>query len=137
MTKAERAAWQREYRKRNADSYAQYTRDYYAQNKDRIQANKKKRETPHLKKCHQLRTHYGITYDDYLKMLAEQGGGCAICKGTSPGRKGVTHFSVDHCHATNRVRGLLCTSCNNGLGRFKDSPTFLENAIAYLKKEVC
>lgn len=84
----------------------------------------------------QLRKQYGITVEQYDAMLAAQGGGCAIC-GDPPdgvGRAGV-RLHVDHCHATNRVRGLLCNSCNNGLGRFRDRPELLRAAAAYLAAE--
>lgn len=67
-------------------------------------------------------------------LLKKQGGRCAICwviptKGI--GRE--TKLAVDHCHATGRVRGLLCMNCNVGLGLFKDSQARLAMAIAYLR----
>ena len=42
-------------------------------------------------------------------------------------------LAVDHCHTTGEVRGLLCFGCNTALGRFKDDPTLLKNAIKYLQ----
>ncbi len=74
---------------------------------------------------------YGITHDDYKKMLAAQGGVCAICKGEETKRW--THFSVDHNHETGEVRGLLCHTCNTGLGQFQDSPEMLAEAANYLR----
>jgi hypothetical protein len=60
-----------------------------------------------------LRNLYGITEEDYDRMLAEQGGGCAVCgKAPDPGR----FLDVDHDHKTDRVRGLLCRGCNRMLG---------------------
>ena len=61
---------------------------------------------------------YGITGDDYARMLAEQGGGCAICGAKSPGKR-ARYFAVDHCHVTGTVRGLLCIKCNWRLGWFE------------------
>jgi hypothetical protein len=86
-----------------------------------------------------LKRVYGITVDDYYKMLANQNGGCAICgsKVASARRRkyvATEMFFVDHCHSTGKVRGLLCGTCNRGLGYFKDSPELLSNAIAYLKE---
>lgn len=78
-----------------------------------------------------LRQNYGITLDDRNNMIAEQGGKCAICKNDlSEGR----HVHVDHDHITEKVRGILCSNCNIGLGNFKDNPTTLFLAIEYLKK---
>ncbi len=77
------------------------------------------------------RAAYGITLADYNRLLEEQNFSCAICKSTSCGR--YKHFSVDHCHNTKVVRGLLCSECNLGLGKFKDNLALLEDAVNYLK----
>jgi len=74
---------------------------------------------------------FGMTVEDYDRLLAEQGGVCAICGGLPSRTK---HLHVDHCHETNRLRGLLCDACNLGLGKFKDSPETLERAAAYLRR---
>lgn len=66
----------------------------------------------------------------YDQMLASQGGVCAIC-GMPPTKE---RLHVDHCHNTGSVRGLLCYSCNAGLGSFKDAASLLEAAIGYLDK---
>ena len=60
---------------------------------------------------------YGITSDDYNRMLAEQGGGCKLC-GWAP-QRGHRRLAVDHCHKTGRVRGLLCAVCNGGIGKLE------------------
>lgn len=75
---------------------------------------------------------WGLTETDYQDMLASQGGGCAICGSYDPGN-GRANFCIDHCHTTNIIRGLLCDSCNKGLGCLKDSIINLEKAIQYLK----
>lgn len=73
---------------------------------------------------------YGIDAAAYDEMLRGQNGVCAICLTATPGGR---FFCVDHCHRTGRVRGLLCTHCNHGLGKFADSTANLERAINYLK----
>lgn len=72
---------------------------------------------------------YGLTEADYLKILTDQGGVCAICHlyQTDGG-----YLFVDHSHESGLVRGLLCSSCNFGLARWKDSVEFLGRAIEYL-----
>ena len=72
----------------------------------------------------------GLTVDEYDKMLENQQGKCAICGGGREKQK--YSFSVDHCHATGKIRGILCSNCNAGLGFFKDNPQSLTNAITYL-----
>jgi hypothetical protein len=49
---------------------------------------------------------------------------------------GISRLSVDHCHNTGKIRGILCTKCNTGLGSFKDNIELLMNAIKYLKGEL-
>lgn len=79
-----------------------------------------------------LQRAYGIRTKDYDEMLEAQGFCCALCGSKDP--KGKGRFHVDHCHATGKVRALLCTYCNLGLGHFRDSPELLEAAIIYLKE---
>lgn len=74
-----------------------------------------------------LRVKYGISNEDYASMLEAQGAVCAICEQPQE-RK----LFVDHCHDTGTVRGLLCHSCNVGLGWFRDDPKRLVAAVAYL-----
>ena len=83
-----------------------------------------------------LKQKYNLTLDQYEFMSTIQNHVCAICqKPESAKQKGTTRFlSVDHCHATSKIRGLLCFECNIGLGKFKDDTQLLTKAIAYLKK---
>jgi hypothetical protein len=76
---------------------------------------------------------YRLTTADFDAMLAAQGGVCAIC-GTTDWRGKGNRPCVDHDHATGAVRGILCTNCNNGLGRFADDPARLRAAVAYLER---
>jgi hypothetical protein len=79
-----------------------------------------------------LCAQYGITCADYERMLQAQFGGCAIC-GRGQSRSSDDNLYIDHCHKTGRVRGLLCTACNAGLGQFQDDPKLLRRAARYLK----
>ena len=84
-------------------------------------------------------TRYGLTLTGYRDILDTQGGGCAICGGQPRGRK---RFHIDHDHSCcppeqscgKCVRGLLCDDCNRGLGMFRDSSEYLQNAVNYLDR---
>lgn len=76
-----------------------------------------------------LEKRYGMTMEEYDKLLENQGGVCAICKNATEG-----NLVVDHDHATNKVRGLLCHPCNRSLGQMKDSVSTLQAAIQYLQR---
>lgn len=79
-------------------------------------------------------TRYGITFADYQAMHGNQNGRCAICDGPPNGNgKKYGRFSVDHDHDTNEIRGLLCGTCNSGLGMFRDDPHLLDLASDYLR----
>ena len=82
-----------------------------------------------------LKRKYGLlTLSDYGRMLAEQGGTCAIC-GAGPDSERnhrFTSLAVDHDHETGQVRGLLCSMCNRGIGVIGDHN--LAAAAAYIQK---
>jgi Recombination endonuclease VII len=87
-----------------------------------------KKLTPRTK---HLKQKYGMTEADYRALFEAQGGVCAICR-CLPDGVDLTLLVVDHDHETGRVRGLLCTTCNLGLERFKDDPKLLRAAALYL-----
>lgn len=103
---------------RNIDEKRAYMRKAskagYKRNKNEYRDKKRKRI-------------YGITPDKYQEMLLSQDNACAICK-----QKFSKTPCIDHCHATNMVRGLLCNPCNRALGLFQDDLINLANAITYL-----
>ena len=88
------------------------------------------------KKLSKLLREFGVNKEQYNNMTIEQNNLCAICKNveTSKHKSGtVKSLAVDHCHKTNKIRGLLCSKCNLAIGVFKDSIEILESAISYLK----
>ena len=108
---------------------------------------------PHCKKCNTARAskwnkknpnkrkiiiqknnykkRYGLSVEDKQFMIDKQNGLCAICNNQLK----TTHdVCVDHCHITNKVRGILCRKCNLGIGHFNDSLDSLKSALKYLKK---
>lgn len=100
----------------------QHTKDYRRKNLHR--RKEKDRWWNILKK-------YGITKDEYVAMLAAQGGKCLICGSLPTSQR---HFSVDHCHETGRIRGILCAKCNTGIGLLGDDVERLKKSVAYLEK---
>lgn len=89
----------------------------------------------------ELGKKFGITLNEYNKLLEAQNGVCWICK-RPPATKAL---SVDHKHVLNdkkqnprdtrtRVRGLLCWHCNNAIAKFDDKPEMLRAAASYLEK---
>jgi hypothetical protein len=106
--------------------YDKYARRWFLKNRDRI--NAKRRENYRRDRTRSL-VAYGIDQAAYDRMLKRQNGKCAIC-GAAPGKR---RLGVDHDHETGAVRGLLCLSCNGGLGLFRDDVDMLRAALAYLE----
>ncbi len=77
-----------------------------------------------------IKHKYNLTESEYLALYVKQNGSCAICGSKSLGKT----LSIDHCHKTDNIRGLLCNYCNTGLGMFKDNIGNLIKAIGYLNK---
>jgi hypothetical protein len=126
-----------------------YYKKYYAKHKDRLlayQRAQRKNETPERRKARlarkqnpvtvhncQLKRKFGITVEQFNEMLTAQNGVCAICGTAEIEQRTGRRLSVDHCHASGRIRALLCIRCNPGLGSFKDSPELLRAAADYIE----
>ena len=100
--------------------------EYYRKNAEAMRRYRVAYEASGSRKDRAIRRLYGLSLDDYNRLLAKQGGGCGIC-----GKMG--RLCVDHDHATKEVRGLLCHSCNLALGKLGDTPEAIENALRYLQ----
>lgn len=99
------------------------TRKWQAANPEKVRLARRKR---------QLREMYGITIEQFDAMLLDQGGKCASCDDALADTKHGRH--IDHCHATGKVRGILCSGCNIALGHAKDDVERLKALIRYLEK---
>jgi len=102
--------------------YARYQREYRLLHPERA-----------LK--YEMKRRFGLPEGEYEAMLARQNGCCNICKKpeTASGKGRPKNLAVDHCHATGKVRSLLCSACNTMIGQAKDDPSILRAAIEYLK----
>lgn len=108
---------QKRYRCRTCD--ASRHSEYYYANREMI--NGKRKYT-------NMRDRYGVTKHVYDTLLSSQNNRCAICHEASK-----KALSIDHCHQTKIIRGLLCQRCNFLLGLARDNKTILQNAVSYLK----
>ena len=83
---------------------------------------------PHKKREAYLKRAYKVSIKEYEELKLIQGGLCAICL------KPHERLVIDHCHESKKLRGLLCTTCNAGLGQFKDNTGLLREAVKYLER---
>jgi len=103
---------------RHREKYRESQRNYYAKNRAKIRASQKP---------YKQRIRYGLTPLQYAEMFSEQKGLCQICL-----LRPIQH--IDHDHRSGVVRGLLCGTCNQGLGYFHDEPGTLRAAATYLEE---
>jgi len=137
----------RAYYKKNKERFALATKRYREANHEAFRESQKRSDKKYLSlesnrikhnqqqkaKARKNRfSKYAISSEDYEKLFEFQGGKCAICKKHQDKLSRVLH--IDHSHKTNKVRGLLCASCNTGIGLFQDNPELLESAKHYLEK---
>jgi len=114
----------------------EYNRAYYRRNRERLKeagrarAAKNPERYQFLQKRSRLLCKYGLSFEEYTALLAQQEDRCAICRTdmTDP----FPSFVVDHDHITGEVRGLLCNQCNAGLGFFRDDVARVRSALRYL-----
>jgi hypothetical protein len=113
------------------DEKIAYAKKYLSANKERV--NARKRVTYRKQGRNQwLKKNYGITSEEYEKILAKQNGRCAICETDIP--NGLHKiWNVDHDHKSGKVRGLLCWNCNSAIGLLKDDDKVIENALRYVR----
>jgi len=118
--KERKNAWNRKSWNINKDKYNKNRKEYFKLNPEKQRANN-------------LKSTYGITVERYDEMYKKQGGICSICGWvpTNVGRFG--KLCVDHCHSTNKLRGLLCHQCNLMIGIAKDKQDILLKGIDYLR----
>ena len=126
-------AYYKAYRQKNKEKVKAYRKDYYKANKKKVKAYYQENKDKALaaaanSKC---KKKYGITSEQKMEMVINQNSKCLICGEPFLESK---NTCVDHCHKTGKVRGILCSKCNSGLGYFKDDINILRNALEYLEK---
>ena len=119
-------AYMREWRKtRPSAGKSEYMRAYMAEWR-RLNSNYEKPEVAATRKKNRLARQYGITPEELVKMAELQGGKCAICF-----KK--VKLVIDHSHSSGKVRGLLCSPCNLGIGCLNEDIEVIERAATYLR----
>ena len=111
----------------------EYLTSYRLANREKILKRKNiwKKKNPDKVKSASLMSDYGINLNEYNNLLLKQKYCCAICEANQATL--TLALAVDHCHKTNKIRGLLCQRCNRAIGLFNDDAKYLKAAIAYLE----
>lgn len=118
--------YQRKWREANREHLNAYARRKYAE-------NPAPKNAYHKEKAYFLKKFYGITKEDRDRMISEQGGVCPGCLRTLD--LSLPRFvQLDHDHATNKPRGVLCFGCNSCIGRAEDDPARLRRLADYLER---
>lgn len=117
--------------KSDTDNYREIQKRYYQKSKLRRIATSLawKRSHPKERLGYRLK-QYGITVDEYDKMILKQNSKCSICQETLLRDRSTV---VDHCHDSGKVRGILCSNCNCAIGHLKNSHILATSAANYLR----
>ena len=79
-----------------------------------------------------LKLDHGITIEQFELLAKKQHGVCAICKSPPSKQNRKKRLCIDHCHKTGKIRGLLCSKCNHGIGLFGDDKAIIVSAVNYI-----
>jgi hypothetical protein len=126
-----RLAAARRYQKTHRKQFAINTANWRARKQREDPAYRERRRA--YNRSNSRKRLYGLSDTDYEKMLARQGGRCALCRRKpEQTRTPKKSLSVDHSHATRKVRGLLCNNCNSLLGFAGDDANVLVRGASFL-----
>jgi hypothetical protein len=118
--------YERAWRASNRERDKEAKRAWAKANPDKVRAQQERGKKRAREKS--LKALYGITVTEYDTMHQAQGGRCAACGDVPDG-----NLSIDHCHETGRVRGLLCSPCNLALGSLREDPSRIAGLLAYAR----
>ncbi len=112
-------------------------KEYYNTNKESILEKAREYSKSDFRKykarINSIKKYFDISEDQVRLMLDNQKGCCAICGDSLVFPDSIKAYCVDHCHETNKIRGLLCSLCNTGIGALGDTLEDLKNAVKYLE----
>ena len=120
----------KELRYKDIEKKREYDRLNYLKNKEKISKERKEyyRKFPELVRKRRMMTTYKITAEKYDELNSINK--CQCCGKNK--KEFVKGLSIDHCHKSGEVRGMLCTNCNTAIGLFDDNPDIMRKAIGYL-----
>jgi len=95
---------------------------------DRKEDKKYRQNNPSKQRLCKVKHTYGLNKKEYEALVKKHNGKCAICEFDNK------QLGIDHCHYTGKVRGLLCSRCNSGIGMLGDDVKTLQKAMKYLKE---
>jgi hypothetical protein len=127
--KEARREYDKEYYKANREKKIEQVRKYREDNLEKTRESSRNTRRKYKRELRNTKTIklYGITLTEYEGMVNAQKGCCTIC-----GSLKNNELVIDHNHLTGKFRGLICATCNSGLGFFKDDAELLKKAISYL-----
>lgn len=148
--KDRRRSQQRKYRESHREQIRERSREYMGRPEVRARCNaarntpegkakrklehqRARKKNPELHRWSWLKAKYGLMKHDYEAMLQEQNGRCKICDALPTGLGVGKILEVDHCHKTNRVRGLICRRCNTAIAYLESEPSLLAKMVSYLQ----
>jgi len=131
---AEIRAYHRAYRRSHREKVNATLKAWTEKNKDRILERHREYDRKRGFR-RRLFLRHKLTVEDYLRLLEDQSGCCAICDSEGPRHgDGIIRLDVDHDHDTGLIRGLLCNPCNTGIGHLHDDVETLKRAVKYLRR---
>lgn len=107
--------------KETQDRYAPYRKEYYQQPEQKLKYRKRF-----------IERKYGISYEEYEKMVDLQRNVCYVCNRPEPDKRNA-HLAIDHCHKTGKIRKLLCSRCNKIVGGLEENEDLAEKIKQYIK----
>ena len=121
---------QRRYRARYPEKIKVANKVYRKENQAKIKVYNEMNQEKY--RSYELKRKYNLTIEEYNELFVNQCGKCAICGKHQTKLK--MSLAVDHCHETGKIRGLLCSNCNRGIGLLNNDIENLKCAIIYLNK---
>lgn len=127
------------WNKSNPDAHAEHERNHRDHNPDIVKENKARhtKNNPEAIKNTYLKCTYGLSLEELNLLKALQDNKCAVCgkhETAIHANGNIKSLSIDHCHETGKVRGLLCNNCNTAEGLLKGNSSIIRKLADYVDK---